>query len=316
MSRLKRRDLIIRSADQVEIAAYVRDEPTPIGVGAHDDRVDGSLDDTDAPTARSSPVTRGRALDELQGRITEEIDRRSTLLGQNYPFKRNGGSLIYEASETLFYEYLLATAMSSDYSGGRYRIVPRVFEVASCQVAESYLGPHSQSYRTGWPRPHGEPDSLKNVIQKLRSLTGDHPGEWHWGPKEGKPENPSTAVAKEQGLDLVAWKPSPDGRTGQLYLLGQCACGLTWNTDAKLQDLDIDKLKGWIREIAPVDPVKSIFTPHHADDDSILEASRGLKGLVFDRARMVLLAQQEPLRGRISSYKKKLRRLVDMCANS
>lgn len=306
---MKVQEKVLHSADQAEMAALVRMATAPISIGLHDERVEGSLDDDDEPAPG-----RGRALDDMQGKVTEEIDRRSRLLGEHYPFSRLGNALEYRGSPHHIYEFLLATAVVGEYSSGRYRVLPRVFEVAACLVAEAYLGADSAAYRTGWPRAKGEPKRLKLVIQRLRQLAGNHRGEWAWGPKEGKPDDPLPRDTKDQGLDVVAWKSSPDGRTGQLYLLGQCACGTNWSSDAKLHDLSIDKINQWLSELSLVDPVKSIFTPHHADDDQILSASRLMRGLVFDRSRMVLLAQRSPAAQAMAQHTKTLQKLTKMCA--
>lgn len=311
---MKVSEKVLQSADQVEIAALIRGSATPISLGLHDERVDGELDDIDAGASRKETTSRGRALDDAQGRVTEEIDRRSNLLGTHYPFTRAGNALSYTGSPHHVYEFMLATAVVGEYSEGRYRVIPRVFEVASCHIARAYLGEGAGAYRTGWPRPRGEPKRLKAVIEKLRQLTGDNMGEWDWRPKQGKPNDPAPTHAKEQGLDLVAWKPSPDGRTGQLYLLGQCACGSNWSSDAKLHDLSIDKLQEWF-DISLVPPVTSLFTPHHADNNQILAASRRMKGLIFDRARMVLLTQTASASAEASLHTATLKKLTTMCAN-
>lgn len=307
---MKVQEKVLHSADQAEMAALIRMAASPISIGLHDERVEGSLDDIDdvAPA-------RGRALDDLQGKVTEEIDRRIALLGEHYPFVRLGNALEYRGSPHHLYEFLLATAVVGEYSSGRFRVLPRVFEVAACFAAQAYLGADACAYRTGWPRAPGEPKRLKAVIQRVRQLTGNLRGEWAWGPKEGKPDDPLPRDTKDQGLDVVAWKASPDGRTGQLYLLGQCACGSNWGTDAKLLDLNIDKLNQWLREMCLVAPVKSIFTPHHADDDQVLDASRLMKGLVFDRARMVLLAQRAPVNEHMAAHSGTLQKLTKMCAS-
>lgn len=311
---MKVREQILQSADQVELATLVRASATPISLGLHDERVDGELDDEDAATAKKESTGRGRALDDAQGKVTEEIDRRSRLLGADYPFQRRGNALEYTGSTHYIYEFMLAAAVVGEYSSGRYRVIPRVFEVGSTLVAQVYLGHGAKAYRTGWPRPFGEPKRLKGVIEKLRAITGDNIGEWVWHPKQGKPLDPTPQIAKEQGLDLVAWKPSPDGRTGLMYMLGQCACGSNWGSDAKLHDLNVDKLEEWF-DVALVPPMKSLFTPHHADDDQILETSRRMKGLIFDRARMVLLAKLPGIATDMALNVPRLQRLTAMCAS-
>lgn len=222
--------------------------------------------------------------------------------------------LIYRGETCGLYEYLLCLSLSDSYSAGRKAIATRTFEAVSCLIAEAYLGEDAASYRMGWPRKRGSPTTFKGCVDELKNLSGGHYGEWEWGPKQLNPSDPTPAQVKEQGLDVVAWKKSVDGRAGQLYLLGQCACGKNWESDQKLTDLSIKLLKEWISEITSVDPVRAIFTPRHAMDDKLPFLSRH-GGIVFDRVRITLLGTRKSVRNVISNRPKTLSRLSQICLN-
>lgn len=309
MSRRRRTDPT-ESADQAELAAFQMGN-TAISAGTIDEKLSGFDDDY---PAGDRVLERDKALEEAEADAATEIDRRARLLGDSYPFRRVGSRLIHAPVETQtqLYELLLLMSLAGDYKTGRNRLLPRVFEALSCLIAEAYLGDDAASYRIGWPRPRGSATTLKGAIEELRQTTGAHCGEWRWGPKEGNPEDPSPQRAKEQGLDIVAWKKSVDGRAGQLYLLGQCACGKNWDSDAKLQDLNLKILNEWVKEIANVDPVRAIFTPRHALDEKLPFISRH-GGIVFDRVRLTLLAKRDKAAAELLAQTARIRHVMKLC---
>lgn len=296
------------NADQAEFAA-LQMGVAPISTGIIDEKLAGAEDDY---PAGHEDLERDKGLEEAEAAAATEIDRRARLLGSAYPFRREGSRLTYVPEAPHLYELLLALSLAANYSTGRNKVLPRAFEVLSCLIAEAYLGEDAASYRIGWPRPRGSATTLKGAVEELRKAAGDHCGDWKWGPKEGNPEDPSPQRAKEQGLDIVAWKKSIDGRAGQLYLLGQCACGRNWDTDAKLQDLNTKLLNEWVSEISSVDPVRAIFTPRHALDEKLPFVSRH-GGMVFDRVRLTLLAKRDRAAVVLFAQQKRIQHVMEMC---
>ena len=111
-------------------------------------------------------------------------------------------------------------------------------------------------------------------------------GEWKWGPRSDLPDDPLDV--KDEGCDFIVWPNPPDDRQiGQLFVLGQCACGNNW--DIKLGELNVEKFQKWFNHPFTISPVRAFATPHHVTDAMLAEASlRG--GVFFDRARLTLLA--------------------------
>lgn len=278
-------------ADQVEFEAFINGSSS-VSTGIADERIADALDEFDNldEIVRPEWSSDDSKLDNAVGRILEELQRRKDLLGNLYPFSLNGSALKYSPSldGNKLYEALLCISRAESLSSGKFRNLPRHFENISCIVCEIYLGSDSASYRTGWPRDRGEPTKFKDVVSKLRALTGNQKGEWHWHPIEGLPDDPLVKDIKECGLDVVAWKPSIDNRTGQLYIIGQCACGKNWISAEKLSELSFKGLDDWVR-VANIQPIKAFFTPWHATNEILYEASRKA-GLFFDRVRMVMHA--------------------------
>lgn len=217
-----------------------------------------------------------------QGSVFELLVERKKLLGAAYPFDIDGTSLIYRPAAVPIYELLLGICKSPSLTQAPYYELPRLFENLSVLAGRGYVGPQAQGYRMGWPRPTTMA-RFKAAIGDLRIKSGDFESEWQWEPAEHLPEDPSPKFVKEEGLDVVIWSCWPDGRTGQLYLLGQCACGEDWLT--KTKELDLDDFGQWFR-LPRVRPVRSFFTPRYAVK-SILNDMTFKAGLVFDRVRMV-----------------------------
>jgi hypothetical protein len=235
------------NADQAEFRALI-EVTASIRSGTADERIADALDDFDAQSNADVEdwAKEDIQLDNADGATIEEIERRIQLLCGLYPFKLIGASLEYcpPANNSRLYEALLCISQANNLTTGKYKYLPRHFEFLSCIVSEVYLGSDSHSFRTGWPRGIGEPKRLKALVEKIRQLSGNMMGEWSWKPKEGLPIDPSPRDAKECGVDIVAWKKSVDGRTGQLYLLGQCACGKNWIDDDKLAELRYKNIVG------------------------------------------------------------------------
>lgn len=96
---------------------------------------------------------------------------------------------------------------------------------------------------------------------------------------------------KDEGCDFVVWLDASDGRkSGQLFVLGQCACGNNWQD--KWGDLKVEALQRWFNPLSLVPPVRSLATPRHVADELLREASREA-GIVFDRSRLVLAAADQ-----------------------
>lgn len=113
-------------------------------------------------------------------------------------------------------------------------------------------------------------------------------GEWYWQPDHDLPIDPQPKDIKDSGLDFVAWMPHLDKRTGNLFLLGQCACGNDWEN--KYGDIDVARLARWFSPMTHVPPVRVFCTPYHVTEQLLVETSQRA-GLVFDRLRLTLLAE-------------------------
>ncbi|MCH7269557.1 hypothetical protein MMZ06_06945 [Burkholderia gladioli] len=271
------------NADQTEWKAVVEGQAN-LQAGITDDRIADATDSFAMSDQDDTPFQKSETTFEtLTGTLTEEILWRKSILGEDYPFVIEGGSLIHKPNKGMLYEALLGITQAATLTEGKHTILPRWFEQIAVVTAQSYLGPNSIARHTGWPRPWTSKKGFKAIVDMLNELTGKRSGEWYWKPASDRPSDPATTDVKDGGVDVVAWLPHRDDRTGQLYLLGQCACGNDWPT--KYQDIDLSDLEQWA-EISVVSPIKSFFTPYRVATPTMRDASRKA-GVVFDRIRIV-----------------------------
>lgn len=271
-------------ADQAEFLA-LKSGSTVVDAGVYDERVAGAMDDFEARDVAVDEFWHSEDLkyDSAVGKIHEEVERRSLMMGTMYPFQLTGGTLAYVPSGNLFYEFFLATCNAGTITSGEYVWLPRVFERLSARLVAAFFGTDSRCIHTGAPRDEETGKSFRDAMVTVAEQTS----EWRWGPDDGLPDEP---VNGDGGCDFVVWPSPPDGRAiGQLFILGQCACGNDWQT--KFNDLTIKKLQKWFNPLSVVDPVRCFTTPFHVTDSILKEASRE-GGFVFDRARLVGISQQ------------------------
>ena len=270
-------------ADQAEFSA-LKNGATVIDAGIYHGRVAGAMDDFEAPDLAIRELWHNEDLkyDSAVGKIYEEIERRSKTMGTTYPFSIEEGSLIHTPSNNSVYEFLLAICNAETLTAGEHVGLPRLFERLSARLVAACFGSDTQFIHTGAPRDPEVGTSFKNAMLTV----ADQTSEWSWGPDEGLPDEP---VNGDGGCDFVVWPVPPDGRKiGQLFVLGQCACGNDWQT--KFKDLTIKSLSKWFNPLSIVEPVRCFSTPFHVTDALLREASRE-GGIVFDRARLVRLSR-------------------------
>jgi len=268
---------IATDADQSEWEA-VRLHTTNIDAGIRDEIMGGELANTEAREDRAAVVS-------------DEVRRRSALLGKNYPFSRSGNSLQYNGSASRVYEFWLCITFLESLStevGKRFQIA---FERLIRDVLVSHLGGDAIGLRTGVPNDSLEPrpEVIKGIIAELNKLA---PDEWRWNPEHRYPEEPDITDLGDLGMDVVACRPFEGKRGSDLFFVGQCACGLTdWHQ--KLHEPDAQRLSSWIRPITYVPFVRVFAVPFHLPNTAFLgEVAKSSRALPLDRARIVEIAER------------------------
>ncbi len=270
-------------ADQFEFAA-MRGVSATIDTAIYDNIVSGAIDDEmdEFQESLSGPHWQMQDLAEegLLDSTRAEIERRIRLMGAGYPFKFEGNKLVYVASKSGFYEFCLAITQSPSITEGNYVKFPRLFERAVAHLLKLYFGKYSTALHTGHPRSPST--SFREVMCKLSRP----PFEWVWGPQD-------QLVAediKDETLDFVVTIHSLDERSGNLYVLGQCACGNNWGS--KLRDPDVNKIQRWFHPGWALTPVRAFTTPFVIGDSTMRSVVTESDALVFDRPRLVKIAEE------------------------
>ncbi len=276
-------------ADEAEFRAVIMGTAS-LEEGARDERWTGEIEE-DLPGTRAAWIEREDALEQLGGDIAAEIERRTLIMGESYPFVWKDAHLTHRPSVSKVYEFCLAITMAPSLSQGVLKGLSIAFERLARDVLRLHTGPTSRGVRTGWPRQPADqlPTRAQAVFKRLEELTG----EWLWQPRQTRPEDPSSTFEKDQGLDVVVWRELPDKRIGQLFLLAQCACGTT-DWEGKWHDLDLDTLRIWLNPTTFTPPVRCFCVPFHIGNTAKLEDVSRRAGLTLDRARIALLAESDP----------------------
>ena len=269
-------------ADWLELNALVDQAGQARLVDIMDGLRDGSLG-SGVEETRPQRLSR---LEEAAAEVRTEIEYRRRQTKGEYPFRLRGSSLTLRGGSSDFgastYAFcLMLSAISWEDKRVRGYFPERMFEEVSCQASEAYLG--GNSLRFGWPRKSGgiQANFGKAVATLCRCI----------GEGDGYRDCDATGYEKDEGLDVVAWRPIDD-RPGKLVIFGACATGRNW--ESKLNELQPRYFcDTYIEGPITPDPAKAFFTPQ------VVPLQRWRKytasaGILFDRCRLSQLVPQLP----------------------
>lgn len=168
---------------------------------------------TGSSNARPMSWVRGDSIAAIDGSPTDldlavsTISRRARLLGERYPIavtnaglKRRAGSV-----RTPYEAMLLITTGNPAVAFPRDQIsgAAELFEHIVTEAARSLLGAGSQAIRFGYPGEPGRPPEFPQAIPWLVKQMKLKGGTAYRDP-----------ARRDGGVDVVAWRPFPDGRPG------------------------------------------------------------------------------------------------------
>ena len=221
--------------------------------------------------------------EEVVGNALTEIDRRTKATGLAYPFVRSssGSAVTKQANVENGVAYMFCLLLS--YRGWKIQrdhLNPwLLFEELSYHAARSYMGEallFGTSCRTGRSSGKVFETRINELCRHLGEGCGFNGGR--------------TFGAKDGRLDVVAWRPFPDGKTSKVVMFGQCAAGEKWSE--KLPAVQPQEFwENWIsgHKVSPL--LRSFFMPHRVflHDEWDNRARQG--GILFDRCRIAHHAQ-------------------------
>ena len=241
--------------------------------------------------ARKRPIGRSTLARcaEHDGAISEDalaggvqvMRHRSRTLGDDYPFEV---SKIFvgprDNAFTSLYSTLLLLSPGSPY---RQLIDPMpttdmavLFEQITVEATKQLLGSNSDALRFGWPSDEGRPERFGDAIEWLANRMGVESGTAFRSPRR-----------KDGGVDVVAWRPFPDGRTGFPVTLVQCT--LQRDIVPKSRDIDLRIWAGWLT--LEVDPLVILAVPGTVRSGEEWDEI-AVRSLILDRIRITGLVSQ------------------------
>lgn len=205
--------------------------------------------------------------DDLVVSVQAEITERLKCIGDEYPFSIDERGRFIEFRSNLseagaVYLFCLFLSHATDRSIVPEELAPPVdhavrdlFQVCATVAAAGYIGGHAMSF--GWPRPSSE--TFLQALNRIYALFGD--GEPHAQPPPGAPKQ-----VKDDEIDVIAWRPTPDRLPGTQYLLGQAASGSGWKNKGVVAAAD-GFHKFWFKHAPASQHVNAMFMPFCLEED-------------------------------------------------
>lgn len=220
----------------------------------------------------------------LADRVLDELEYRSTTLGENYPFTilaaGTSWKLAYRPATSgsarfanfAYAVCLLVSAIKYKYVllhhlKAEYRAIADHFQLMAFLVAPEVLG--GDAYWMGWPRP----DDTTKLGDALRRVTAM----MRLGQVRPKPPEWDSAWAKDGTVDLVAWKHFVGRTPGAIILYGQVASGMDWRQKPLRTYFD-PYYTGWFEQTPSKRYLHSMFIPYPMYEDC-----KPTKGESFDK---------------------------------
>lgn len=300
----------IDSADQAEMRAIMAGSAVP-DAGIYDEVLSGEIEDLEVGGPEMERWNRQDvAMDGEVGAVRDELLRRAEMLGDAYPFEITDSSMIHKGTGTGFYEYCLSICLAPSITRRPFVKLPRSFERIVAVLIRHHLGPAWRMFHTGAPRDPANGMNYFKSMARLSKVSSDG-REWRWDPVHTHPQQPT--ISGDGGIDFVVWRPAPDNRIGQLYIVGQCACGNDWGK--KFHDISLGRLSKWFRPLSEV-PITRCFTTPFWLSAGNFEAAHADAGWTFDRGRLTLLAEEAAGDADFATWQPQLSVLFDLVAQA
>lgn len=198
--------------------------------------------------------------------------RRAAQLGAMYPFRvLNGVAALPDAVSSVWTSLLLLSQGSPARATTSLGAAAVHLEQVTAAALGGFFGSTTKVARFGWPSDEGRPPEFPDAIRWLASRMGVEVGSAYRPP-----------FRKDGGVDVVAWRPFLDGRSGFPVVLAQCT--LEQDYVHKAADVDLRVWAGWLR--LDVDPMTALAVPTvvpHGERWNALAA----RTIILDRPRLV-----------------------------
>lgn len=215
--------------------------------------------------------------------LLSEVVRRDQIASQTYPFNETVEGLARKGiPDEALYEFLLWLSVSPRYrQEHRYREIDEPFDTLVKQALIRCLSPNAKGVRFAFPSSDGRPPGFPEAVHWLAQLLNLSSGAAIPRPR-----------VRDGGVDLVAWRPFRDRRTGFIVVLCQCTVEENWPPKAK--DIVVGKWNGWIDfGLNPLTVLAIPFAVPMAFDR--WDELRRTVNIILDRLRLCELLGPEPI---------------------
>lgn len=157
------------------------------------------------------PTGRQPTDDELSIALGE-VERRRTSYGGHYPFLVDDRGVLFVRDEAAYlYVFLLLLSLKGTPMRivGAYPRSDRIFDAIVREAFLGWLGPNTHALTFAWPARAGRPTRFPDAVEWAAGRLGlsARKGEVPTHPQDG-------------GVDVIVWRPFPDGRVGfEIYLV-------------------------------------------------------------------------------------------------
>jgi len=238
--------------------------------------------------------------DAFYDSLVEQFAEREEALGDAYPFDVNSRGVVtlHLPADWGGYLYLFCLLLSYsndiDLLDGRWRpqVTNRIRDLfQACATVAAAAEVRGHAYSFGWPRPDNNPPFLAKL-----KVVYEHFGDGKVRPVRRVGLSP---FAKDEEIDVIAWRPRRDRAAGTLYLLGQVASGDNW-MGKSIHGAPIANFhRNWFDPSPASNVAGCIFIPRlieSADPQGTRRDGMDVQtvryGTIFDRLRVPLLVQE------------------------
>lgn len=257
------------------------------------DETFGRIDWAAATSEEDAALREGLRLEQkvgiapLQLRVDDvwsELRRRAKVIGDRYPFAVTPTRVDLQRDSSVYrFLALLGARLLYELDD---RVVStskpaRLFESVVATALARLVG--GTALRFGWPRRSGDvPSGFKPAVKKLCDLMKEQIGRH----RSVSPD------AKDQSLDVIAWRSFADSQPSQAVILCQCAIGKDWSE----KHIEVDRWHSDVIEFANRPQNALAFVVHLPDQKSTLvRGTAGVGGILLDRTRIASLVSDSDL---------------------
>lgn len=217
----------------------------------YDDRLSATELDGEADDLGEPEVT-DLAADNLEERLSEELEYRTKAIGAAYPFQISnpsplGSAITLQRKETwnatctgeLFYSFCLLVSGMRDHlievpntPNKLVTQISKIFQICACVAVGGYT--HGEVVSFGFPRATGDAflPALQNAWARYGSYT-----------VRSNILHGFDDQLKDGGVDIISWRPFADGCAGTILMLAQVASGSNWKDKPVAND--VKGIKTW-----------------------------------------------------------------------